>query len=135
MQRLGDRAFTRKRAEGSLHGKAISQTYRQPSARVRFAGLPISIRILDPCSPYAPNGTFWYHFKQSRAKAAQMFQMVSFATVLDQFRAHGRPETPNVNTQVIQNSVLVHILHLLPVPRAFRSSQQHSIRNSWRPIE
>ena len=110
MQRLGDRGgflhvvtFTRKRAEGSLHDKAISQTYRQPSARVRFAGLPISIRILDPWSPYAPNGTFWYNFRQSRAKAAQMFQMVSFATVLDQFRAHGRPETPDVNTQVLQN--------------------------------
>ena len=35
-------AFTRKRAEGSLHGKAVSQTYRQPSARLRFAGAPIS---------------------------------------------------------------------------------------------
>ena len=34
-------AFTRKRAEGSLHGKAVSQTYRQPSARLRFAGAPI----------------------------------------------------------------------------------------------
>ena len=35
-------AFTRKRAEGSLHGKAVAQTYRQPSARLRFAGAPIS---------------------------------------------------------------------------------------------
>ena len=37
------------------------------------------------------------------SKAAQMFQMVSSATVLNQFRAHGRPETPNVTTQVLQN--------------------------------
>ena len=35
-------AFTRKRADGSLHVKAVSQTYRQPSARLRFAGAPIS---------------------------------------------------------------------------------------------
>ena len=35
-------AFTRKRAVGFLHGKAVSQTYRQPSARLRFAWASIS---------------------------------------------------------------------------------------------
>ena len=39
--------------------KAVSQTYRQPSARLRFARAPISIHILDPWSPDAPNGKFW----------------------------------------------------------------------------
>ena len=45
--------------------KAVSKTCRQPSARLRFAGASISIHILGPRSPYAPNGTFWYHFEQS----------------------------------------------------------------------
>ena len=38
--------------------KAVSKTYRLPSARLRIAGAPISIHILGSWSPYAPNGTF-----------------------------------------------------------------------------
>ena len=47
--------------------KAVSKTYRQPSARLQFvfAVAPISIHILGPWSLHAP---FWYHFGQSRAQ-------------------------------------------------------------------
>ena len=38
--------------------KAVSKTYRLPSARLRIAGAPISIHILGSWSPYTPNGTF-----------------------------------------------------------------------------
>ena len=43
--------------------KAVSKTYRLPSARLRIAGAPISIHILGSWSPYAPNGTFRDHLK------------------------------------------------------------------------
>ena len=39
--------------------KAVSQTYRHPSARLRFVRAPISIHILGPWSPDAPNGKPW----------------------------------------------------------------------------
>ena len=43
--------------------KAVSKTYRLPSARLRIAGAPISIHILGSWSPYAPNGAFRDHLK------------------------------------------------------------------------
>ena len=42
--------------------KAVSKTYRLPSARLRIAGAPISIHILGSWSPYTPNGTFRDNF-------------------------------------------------------------------------
>ena len=36
--------------------KALSKTYRLSSARLRIAGAPISIHLLDPWSPDAPHG-------------------------------------------------------------------------------
>ena len=39
--------------------KAISQTYRHPSARLRFVRASISIHILGPWSADVPNGKFW----------------------------------------------------------------------------
>ena len=47
--------------------KAVSKTYRLPSARLRIAGAPISIHILGSWSPYTPNGTFGDHFCASWA--------------------------------------------------------------------
>ena len=43
--------------------KAVSKTYRLPSARLRIAGPLISIHILGSWSPHAPNDTFRDHLK------------------------------------------------------------------------
>ena len=105
--------FTLKRAEGSLHGegclpdvrtalctgrpspinvqralctvKAVSQTYREPPARLRFARAPISIHILDPWSPDAPHGKFWCYFRQSQIQSRSDAPTVRFGAIFNHF--------------------------------------------------
>ena len=68
--------------------KAASQTYRQPSARLRFARAPISIHILDPWSPDAPHGKFWYRFRQSQIQGRPDAPTGKFREDFQSFRLH-----------------------------------------------
>ena len=106
--------------------KAVSQTYRQPSARLRIARAPISIHILDPWSPDAPNDKFWYHFRQSQAQGRPDAQNGKFRYHFGSFRALGSCQGPQQGFTRTEQFRAV-----LAEARSLQPPDEHLLLISW----